>query len=300
MKKFYPQLRSIQIKTGIWTLVVGLVMVLGYLWMMNRISMQTRDDLQIAFADVQGLEVGDKVMYRGMEAGRVKKLVTRQDKVIVSIQVPSEIKLRQGSRFQVWDSSLMGGKVLLIIPGEGDGVINYTQIQTGEAPEGMMDLISRASTTLKELQITMQDLKGPGGLNDKVERLITNTDATVVSAKGVTDQVRKDLGSTINRLDALIAEVNGVVSENRTPLQRTLQNAPELMANIGSTLDSLQLLAGHLSKSTAALNNGEGTAAKLLNDDELYDKMVKSMGDLEALVQDIKTNPKKYVKFSLF
>jgi len=300
VKKFYPQLRSIQIKTGIWTLVVGLVMVLGYLWMMNRISMQTRDDLQIAFADVQGLEVGDKVMYRGMEAGRVKKLVTRQDKVIVSIQVPSEIKLRQGSRFQVWDSSLMGGKVLLIIPGEGDGVINYTQIQTGEAPEGMMDLISRASTTLKELQITMQDLKGPGGLNDKVERLITNTDATVVSAKGVTDQVRKDLGSTINRLDALIAEVNGVVSENRTPLQRTLQNAPELMANIGSTLDSLQLLAGHLSKSTAALNNGEGTAAKLLNDDELYDKMVKSMGDLEALVQDIKTNPKKYVKFSLF
>lgn len=300
MKKFYPQLRSIQIKTGIWTLVVGLVMVLGYLWMNNRISMQTRDDLQIAFADVQGLEVGDKVMYRGMEAGRVKKLVTRQDKVIVSIQVPSEIKLKHGSRFQVWDSSLMGGKVLLIIPGEGDGVINYAQIQTGEAPEGMMDLISRASTTLKELQTTMQDLKGPGGLNDKVERLITNTDATVVSAKGVTDQIRKDLGSTINRLDALIAEVNGVVSENRSPLQRTLQDAPELMANIGSTLDSLQLLAGHLSKSTAALNNGEGTAAKLLNDDELYDKMVKSLGDLEALVQDIKTNPKKYVKFSLF
>lgn len=300
MKKFYPQLRSIQIRTGIWTLVVGLVMVLGYLWMTNRISMQTRDDLQVAFSDVQGLEVGDKVMYRGMEAGRVKKLVTRQDKVIVSIQVPSDIKLRQGSRFQVWDSSLMGGKVLLIIPGEGSGVLNYAQIQTGEAPEGMMDLISRASTTLKELQITMQDLKGPGGLNDKVERLITNTDATVLSAKGVTDQVRKDLGSTISRLDALIAEVNGVVSENRSPLQRTLQDAPELMANIGSTLDSLQLLAGHLTRSTAALNNGEGTAAKLLNDDELYDKMVKSLGDLEALVQDIKANPKKYVKFSLF
>lgn len=300
MKKFYPQLRSIQIRTGIWTLVVGLVMVLGYLWMTNRISMQTRDDLQVAFSDVQGLEVGDKVMYRGMEAGRVKKLVTRQDKVIVSIQVPSDIKLRQGSRFQVWDSSLMGGKVLLIIPGEGSGVLNYAQIQTGEAPEGMMDLISRASTTLKELQITMQDLKGPGGLNDKVERLITNTDATVLSAKGVTDQVRKDLGSTISRLDALIAEVNGVVSENRNPLQRTLQDAPELMANIGSTLDSLQLLAGHLTRSTAALNSGEGTAAKLLNDDELYDKMVKSLGDLEALVQDIKANPKKYVKFSLF
>lgn len=300
MKKFYPQMRNIQIRTGIWTVFIALVMIFGYLWMSNKITTKSQRDLQISFDDVQGLEVGDKVMYRGMEAGRVKKLQTKSDQILVTVRVLSGIELLEGSRFQVWDSSLMGGKVLLIVPGEGPGKLNTAITQFGEAPEGMMDLISRASTTLAELQITMQSMKSPGGLNDKVNSLVNNADQTVVSAKKLTDSIERDLGRTIERIDLLVTEVNSVVKENRSPLQLTLKEAPGLLSNINGTLDSLRVLSGSLAQSTEALNNGEGTAAKLLQDDELYVRMLKSLENLEILVQDIKANPKKYVKFSLF
>ncbi len=300
MKKFYPQMRKIQIRTGIWTVFIALIMILGYLWMSNKITMKSQRDLQIAFADVQGLEVGDKVMYRGMEAGRVKKLETRSSQILVTVRILSGIELLQGSRFQVWDSSLMGGKVLLIVPGEGPGKLNAALLQAGEAPEGMMDLISRASTTLAELQVTMQSMKSPGGLNDKVNSLVNNADQTVQSARKLTDSIERDLGKTIQRIDLLVSEVNGVVKENRSPLQLTLQEAPGLLSNINGTLDSLRALSGSLAQSTEALSSGEGTAAKLLKDDELYNRMVKSLENLEILVSDIKANPKKYVKFSLF
>lgn len=300
MKKFYPQMHRIQIKTGIWTVVIGLIIVFGYLWMNNKISMKKQSDMQIAFADVQGLEVGDKVMYRGMEAGRVRKLQTQSDKIIVSIRMLSEIELLEGSKFQVWDSSLMGGKVLLMIPGKGPGKLNTAEMQYGESPEGMMDLISRASSTLAELQVTMKSMKSPGGLNDKVSSLVDNADQTVISAKKLTDNIERDLGKTIASIDLLVSEVNAVVSENRSPLQLTLKEAPEVMTNINDTLDSLKLLSGNLVKSAEALNSGAGTASKLLQDDELYERMVNSLENLELLIKDIKANPKKYVKISVF
>jgi phospholipid/cholesterol/gamma-HCH transport system substrate-binding protein len=55
-----------------------------------------------------------------------------------------------------------------------------------------------------------------------------------------------------------------------------------------------------LEEITARVNKGEGTAGKLLNDKELYDRMDRMITDLNALVTDIKENPNRYVKFSLF
>ncbi|MEK9788835.1 MAG: MCE family protein, partial [Flavobacteriaceae bacterium] len=48
------------------------------------------------------------------------------------------------------------------------------------------------------------------------------------------------------------------------------------------------------------LNSGEGSAAKLLNDQALYQSLLDSSEALEALLSDLKANPKNYVHFSLF
>ncbi len=52
----------------------------------------------------------------------------------------------------------------------------------------------------------------------------------------------------------------------------------------------------------AKLNAGEGTAGQLLKDKQLYENMNGAVGDLRALITEIKKNPKKYlnVKVSIF
>jgi phospholipid/cholesterol/gamma-HCH transport system substrate-binding protein len=50
----------------------------------------------------------------------------------------------------------------------------------------------------------------------------------------------------------------------------------------------------------ARVNRGEGTAGKLLSDKEAYAKLNAMIDNVNALVKDIKENPKRYVKFSLF
>jgi phospholipid/cholesterol/gamma-HCH transport system substrate-binding protein len=48
------------------------------------------------------------------------------------------------------------------------------------------------------------------------------------------------------------------------------------------------------------VNRGEGTAGRLVTDSELYDQLNAMVESVDALVKDIKENPKRYVKFSLF
>jgi phospholipid/cholesterol/gamma-HCH transport system substrate-binding protein len=67
-----------------------------------------------------------------------------------------------------------------------------------------------------------------------------------------------------------------------------------------SLLDRADNSMKALEEITTRINNGQGTAGKLISDKELYDRMEKMITDLNALVEDIKENPKKYVKFSLF
>jgi len=50
------------------------------------------------------------------------------------------------------------------------------------------------------------------------------------------------------------------------------------------------------------LNEGEGTAGQLLKDKQLYENMNGAVGDLRALVADIRKDPRKFlnIKVSVF
>ncbi|PKN72376.1 MAG: hypothetical protein CVU50_07325 [Candidatus Cloacimonetes bacterium HGW-Cloacimonetes-3] len=300
MKKFYPKLRSVQIKTGIWTVVIALILLFSYLWLTNRLAMGSSYQIGVTFSDVNGLEVGDKVVFRGMEVGRVKSIKARGDAIIVLAGVNTEISLQEGSSFQVTDSGLMGGKMLMISPGKGTAKIDITKMQQGTSPEGIMNMIGKASDTLAELQNAMVALQAPDGLLQGSSRLIGSAEDAVQSADLAARELKKELSAVIMRVDRLTAGLNEVVQENRSPLKNSIAEAPATIAKINSTLDSLQTLSGNLNKTAEALHNGDGTAAKLLNNDELYTRLNTSLENLDTLIKDIKAHPKKYVKFSLF
>ena len=67
----------------------------------------------------------------------------------------------------------------------------------------------------------------------------------------------------------------------------------KLFASLESTLNNLEAI-------TQALNNGEGTAGMLLKDNSLYNKLDSTCSAANALLTDLKQNPKRYVHFSVF
>ena len=78
------------------------------------------------------------------------------------------------------------------------------------------------------------------------------------------------------------------------------------MNNLATSLDEQQMgvklaeAVDNLSTLLAKFNTSEGTVGSLLNDKELYANLSQASGNLSALLDDLKQNPKRYVHFSLF
>ena len=300
MKKFYPDIRKVQIKTGLWSVIIALILLFSYLWLTNRLTMNSSYTLSIGFEDVNGLEVGDKVVYRGMEVGRIRSIKASGDRIIVSAGIGTEISLKEDSKFMVADSGLMGGKTLVISPGNGTAKLEAGKVHEGSTPEGIMNMISKASSTLNELQETLIAVKEPGGVLDGSQQLLKTADGTLKSTEKAVTELKTELSGAVTRVDRLTAEINDVLQENREPLKNTIADTRPLLVRINGTLDSLQTLSNNLNIAAKTMNSGDGTAARLLNDDQLYQKLNTSIENLDTLIKDIKANPKKYVKFSLF
>ncbi|MCB5262185.1 MAG: MlaD family protein [Candidatus Cloacimonetes bacterium] len=299
MAKFYKHLRSTRIKTGLWTLAIFLILLFGYLWLTNRLDMRAQQNLRVLFTDVIGLETGDKIMFRGMEAGRVKTVSMHEDGILVAGKISTAIQIPVGSRFYIEDS-LMGSKSLNIQPAAGNEYLDLAQIQAGEQPSGMMSIIAKAAELLSRLDGILADVDAEGGLIDQGERLLQDTGSTVRNANRSITELKGDISTAINRVDSLTQQINSFVAENKEPLRKSIALTPAVLGKVNSALDSLSVLSAKLNHSADALASGQGSAGKLLTEDDLYQKLLNSIDKLDDLIADIKANPRKYIKLSIF
>ena len=300
MSKFYPNQYKTQLKVGIYSLLVIVALVASYLWMTSRLNLKNQQDLRVGFTDVMGLEVGDKIMFRGMEVGRVREIKLKGDKVIVSGKILRELKLLEGCRFLIGDSSLMGGTVMSIIQGSGPKEVSMAGYLTGEEPSGIMAVMSKASGAIDELSTILAELKAEDGVLERSRNLLGNADNAVNNVDRLAVELKSDISRSLDRIDHLTTGINQVVENNDQNIEQILRDTPRAMANVNTTLDSLQVLSAKLSQTVEAVNNGSGTAGRLVNDQELYNRMLSSLNNLELLIADIKQNPRRYIKFSLF
>ncbi len=71
-------------------------------------------------------------------------------------------------------------------------------------------------------------------------------------------------------------------------------------ADIAGTLRRADQSLEELNKVIQSINAGKGTAGMLLHNDTLYFELERSAAELNKLLEDVRLNPKRYVKFSLF
>jgi phospholipid/cholesterol/gamma-HCH transport system substrate-binding protein len=58
-------------------------------------------------------------------------------------------------------------------------------------------------------------------------------------------------------------------------------------------LSSVVATADSITRNLAA---GKGTAGKMLTDQQMYDQLNKTLTDLNAILEDVRRNPRKYLK----
>jgi phospholipid/cholesterol/gamma-HCH transport system substrate-binding protein len=71
-------------------------------------------------------------------------------------------------------------------------------------------------------------------------------------------------------------------------------------ARIGQTIHEAGIAISSLQRIVTKLEQGQGSAGKFLTNDSLYTGLNKTIVDLDRLLIDFRTQPKRYIHFSVF
>jgi len=104
--------------------------------------------------------------------------------------------------------------------------------------------------------------------------------------------------NNVNAFTANLANNNDKLTSVMSNLDKTTTNLSNL--DLQKTLTTLDATVNDLKASLGKLNSTNGTAGMLLNDPKLYMNLASTANKLNVLLDDIKTNPKRYISFSVF
>ena len=152
----------------------------------------------------------------------------------------------------------------------------------------------------------MANGKGTIGKLANDPKVYDELNASVANLNAITTRLRQgegSLGQLLNdpalakSLNAASASLESVTGK----LNRGEGTAGKLLTD-DALYKRMDSLAARLDTVLQNLNNGQGTAGQLLHDKQLYENMNRTVGEMRALIAEIRKDPKKYlnVKVSIF
>lgn len=271
--------------------IVGLVvlsaialLIIGLLWF-NRVDIGRKSYLvNVAFGDAGGLRNGDPVTVSGFDKGKVKSIKLNRDKpgVIAVLMVDHDVVLKKDAQFWLSDASLMGDKRIAVYPGSSTQPFDASQTVEGNRSPGLME--------------TMVQM---GSLANEAAQLIGKMKNDLATPENI-----KNISSALKNLDQASQQLSLMASQNRAAITETVKDVNKLISpnkeKLDSTIQYLARASAKMDSIAGKINSGQGTAGQLVNNKELYEQLNKTNKDLQALIADIKANPKKYLTVEIF
>jgi len=290
-------------------LISGVVLYLGFNFLKGSDFFSTSRRYYAIYDNIDGLTVSNSVMLNGMSVGKVQKIMLlphQNNRLLVRIEVDSDIALNESSQAILASNGLIGDKIIKLQIGWGSRVLQKEDTLKASVEAGI------AAMMMQKAQPVL----------DNLDSLAITLNRTV----GQFDSTGYLLKQTLTHFKQSSAALNGLLADNRGNLSNTIANFNKLsvsladpqkgikpllgkMNNFADTLSRLRLNQAVLNanKSIAQLNAiltdiqaGKGSMGKLAKNDSLYTNMNRATADLDRLLVDFRRNPKRYVHFSLF
>lgn len=326
--------RRDEVVTGLFVLLGTAVILAGALWLSESRWRADYRTIEARFPTVGQLQTGSTVTFRGVQVGRVQEIRVAGDGVEVVMRVETDVELPDGivavarpvSMFGEWSAALEPARLHPAPaegaprPGEGEirGVTasDFAQLSdyAGEIANNLETITDRIEVafneeTAKDLARSVQNF----------ERASSELVTLLGQQRESMGQFSRDLaesGRTLRvvaaNLDSTVARLESATEEDE--LQDILENTRRATASLDTLAGSLNVTAGEVRRTVAradsavrraeallsGIEEGRGSLGRLAQDPVLYENLSVTLAELRALLDDLKRNPAKYFKFSIF
>ncbi|MEZ5002864.1 MAG: MlaD family protein [Chitinophagales bacterium] len=313
-----------ELKVGALTIIAIAVFVIGFSYLKGATLFARDQKIYVLLEDAASVSPASPVAMHGIKIGKVKDVVQEKNdsfNVVFSLSINKDVKIPAKSIVQIVELDLLGSKELRVTPSDagnylqsGDTIIGFVQggmmamiteqldDKLGPLMESTVPLINRMDTLVMNLNTSLME-GGEGSLDDmlgslrrslnnvegitrKVDALITNQTENIDGIFSSANKLTTSLADNSGKIDSIISNFN-TLSGKLSVLE--FENIVNSANNIVDDIEAL----------TASLKNADGTLGKLLNEDGIYVGLDSTLSSLNALLVDVKANPKKYVSFSL-
>jgi phospholipid/cholesterol/gamma-HCH transport system substrate-binding protein len=298
-------------KVGLLGLVGIIIFYFGFTYLKGSDLFSTTQTYKVYYEDVLGLEVSNPVTYSGVVVGRVlgMKPDYEKDRVEVTLAIKKEVKLTNNTTVMLADDGLIGGKLLKLKIQPGEKAKDGGEFK-GEIESGLMEMMqSKLDPTLKNvdsLTVTLTKVVGEfAETGQALKVLLASATTSTVGVNGIIANNSKNLSAITGNAAVLTQNLNTLTKSLDAQLKPIMEKTGSFtdslsQVKLGSTVNSLNATIKDLQGVVNGINEGKGTLGKLAGNDSLYVNLDKTAASLNMLLSDMKSNPRRYVHFSLF
>jgi phospholipid/cholesterol/gamma-HCH transport system substrate-binding protein len=295
--------RRMEITVGATVLAALAILIFGIIWL-REVSL-TRDTrvYRVSFPQAGGLAASDEVHVNGLRRGEVKKMELVGDHVEVDLQLAKDIVLTTDSRVAIRNVGIMGERIIAVDLKTTGRPYREDELVQGSYELGLGEIMGQLGTTVDAVTAVsaqLQELANAMSGEGRLQATIQNFTTTSEELRLTVSENRAMLRSTLSNFAEASRTARSLTTGREAELRKSLDhfsNAAERLDRISVKLDSLST---SINAVASRVEGGQGTLGKLVQDEKLYAELNASVRSIQQLIADVKQNPKKYFKFSVF
>lgn len=295
----------------------GIAMIVLLYWGVNFLkgsdifSSSTR--YYAVYDQVNGLQPASPIVIKGYKVGSISGMsydpsVSRN--VVVEFSIKSKYRIPDNSKARIFSDGIMGGKAVEIELGDGKEFLHEGDTLYSEINKDFLEvagsefefLKQRANALINEVMTTLQ------GINAVLVDNKGHLDATFSNVASITGNLNEvvagekhSMRQMISNLNDLTASLSAKSGQIDTIVGNVAQFSDSLRRmELPTLVDQMSVTVANLNATIEKINTGDGSAAMLLNDRQLYESLSASSANLSALLEDIRLHPKRYINISVF
>ena len=310
---------SNETKIGALTAIAITLLILGFNFLKGKSFLDKTHTLYAKYSNVQGLATSNPVMINGLQVGTVYKISTDKNmkEILVNMTLTKDVNIPVNS-VAIIKPSLLGTISLEIKLGDATTFIPQNGTIATEATSGIFnDVLSKVDPVLYQVTksvtsidsglLAVNHILDPNAKNN-ISAMLENLNKTSANLIGASASLNVLLDAQTGALAGTIKNLNsftGNLDKNNDKITNLVGNLDKTATNLSQldlqkTLNTLNSTIGDLKSTIGKLNNTSGTAGLLLNDTKLYNNLTATANKLNLLLDDLKTNPKRYINISIF
>ncbi|MDR0970825.1 MAG: MlaD family protein [Bacteroidales bacterium] len=308
-------------KVGFVGIVTILVLYFGIMFLKGKDIFNVETNYYAVFDNVSGLYKSNYIYLNGMKVGYIKNITMIDHsarKFLIQIAITSDIQIPNDSKIMIFSADMLGSKALKIDMGISKTLFQKRDTIESGVENGIIDQLSNNITPVvvklnnvmshfDTLLVNVNNVLDEKTQND-IKSSMENINIATKNLKTLSINMDNLIAEEKIKLKEIISNVNhltNTLNNNSNALTNAINNFSNISdtvakANLGNTIRQTNLSINSLSQILQSINRGEGSVGLLIKDDKLYKNLETSTKKLDALIEDIKQNPKKYINLSIF